>query len=75
MKKLSLGTSPGSPVIKTLSFECKGRMFHPWWGNWAPACHVVWQKKKKKETESAVKSARMTVPDGVGFLMEIGSRG
>ena len=32
-------------------------------------------KKKKKETESAVKSARMTVPDGVGFLMEIGRRG
>ena len=32
-------------------------------------------KKKKKETEPAVKSARMTVPDGVGFLMKIGRRG
>ena len=74
MKKLSLGTSPGSPVIKTLSFECKWRMFHPWWET--GLLHAMWcGKKKKKETESAVKSARMTVPDGVGFLMEIGSRG
>ena len=48
MKKLGLGTSPGSPAIKTLSFECKGCMFRPWWGNRAPACHVVRQKRKKK---------------------------
>ena len=24
---------PGSPVIKTLCFQCRGRGFHPWSGN------------------------------------------
>ena len=39
------------------------------------SCMPCGPAKKKKETESAVKSARMAALDGVGFLMELGSRG
>ena len=30
---------PGGPVVKILSFQCKG------------PCHVVWTKKKKRKAE------------------------
>ena len=29
---------PGGPVVKTLSFHCKGHGFHPWPGNQDAAC-------------------------------------
>ena len=25
------GDFPGGPVVKTLSFHCRGDGFHPWW--------------------------------------------
>ena len=24
---------PGNPMVKTLSFQCRGCRFDPWWGN------------------------------------------
>ena len=36
---------PGGPVVKTLSFQCRGRGFDPWSGNYNPTCHVVRPKK------------------------------
>ena len=44
--------SPGVPVVKTLSFQCRGHGFSPWFqGTKMP--HTVWlgQKSKKKEEE------------------------
>ena len=32
-KKKTEGTSPDSPVVKTLSFQSRGYRFDPWWGN------------------------------------------
>ena len=40
---------PGSPVVRTLSFHCRGRGFNPWSGK-NPMC----QKKKKREREKTV---------------------
>ena len=43
------GTSRGSPVVETPCFHCRGRGFGPWLGNEdPPACHMVWQKNRKK---------------------------
>ena len=36
---------PGSPVVRTLGFHCRGHRFHPWSGNSDPACHVAQPKK------------------------------
>ena len=41
------GDFPGSPVVKTLYFQCTGRGFDPWSGNKNPTCHVGCGKKKK----------------------------
>ena len=38
---------PGSPVVKTPRFHCRGCGFDPWLGNKDPACHVEEKKKKK----------------------------
>ena len=38
----------GSPVIKTLHFQCRECVFDPWSGDWDPTCHVAWPKKKEK---------------------------
>ena len=46
-----LGNFPGSPVVKTLSFQCKGQGFNPWLANQDPTCcSVAKAKKKKKKT-------------------------
>ena len=39
---------PGSPVVKTSHFPCRGHRFDPWSGNKDPTCCVAWRKKKKK---------------------------
>ena len=43
---------PGSPMVKTPHFHCRGRRFNPWSGNKDPACCTVrpkiFKKKKKK---------------------------
>ena len=31
--KTNTGDFPGSPVVKTLHFHCRGHGFDPWWGN------------------------------------------
>ena len=36
---------PGSPVVKTGFFLCRGHRFHPWSGNKNLACHVTPPKK------------------------------
>ena len=33
LQDLPNGDFPGSPVVKTPCFQCKGRGFHPWSGN------------------------------------------
>ena len=35
-------------MVKNPCFHCRGHGFDPWSGNWDPACHVVWPKKKRK---------------------------
>ena len=42
---------PGGPVVKTQTFLCRGCRFDPWWGDWDPACSVVWPKKKKLQQQ------------------------
>ena len=37
---------PGDPVIKTLSFHCKGHRFNPGRGTKIPTCRGVGKKKK-----------------------------
>ena len=43
-----LGDFPGSPVVKTLSFQCKGQGFNPWLANRDSTCCSVAKAKKKK---------------------------
>ena len=38
----------GSPVVKTLPFQCRGCSFHPWLGNWDP---INWPKQKVKKKD------------------------
>ena len=40
---------PGSPVVKTPSFQYRGRGFDPWLRNQDPTCHVVQSKNKIKK--------------------------
>ena len=40
------GDFPGDPVVKTPRSQCKGHRFHPWSGNYDPACRVAWPKNK-----------------------------
>ena len=52
---------PGSIVVKTLHFQCRGHRFDPRSGNQDPACHMVQpkpflndlKKKKKKKKEAS----------------------
>ena len=39
---------PGSPVVKTLSFQCRECGFNPWSGNLDHTCHVRQPKKTQK---------------------------
>ena len=45
-KKKKCREFPGDPVVRTLSFHCKGCSFNSWSGN--PTSHAAWPKKKKK---------------------------
>ena len=36
----------GGPVVKSPCFQCRGHRFHPWLGNYDPACHMVQPKIK-----------------------------
>ena len=40
LKKGGEGEFPGSPVVKTLSSQCRGHRFDPRWGNQDAAYHV-----------------------------------
>ena len=44
------GDSPGSPVVKTPRFQCKGLWFDPWSGDWDLICQEV-QIKTNKQTK------------------------
>ena len=52
---------PGSIVVKTLHFQCRGHRFDPRSGNQDPACHMVQpkpflndlKKKKKKKKKGS----------------------
>ena len=39
---------PGSPVVKTPHFPCRGCRFDPYLGNEDPTCHTARPKIKKK---------------------------
>ena len=43
---------PGSPVVKTPRFQCRGQVFDPWSGNYDP----IWQatEEKKKENKASI---------------------
>ena len=43
--------SRGGPVVKTLSFHCRGHRFDPWFGKFCILCSAV-KKKKERETWS-----------------------
>ena len=43
-KKESLRDFPGSPVVSTPRFHCRGHEFDPWSGNQDPTCSAGWQK-------------------------------
>lgn len=49
LSSLSFGSkpweSPGSPVVRTLLFHCRGLAFNAQSGNEDPASHIEWQKK------------------------------
>ena len=38
----------GSPLVRTLHFDCRGHRFNPWSVKQYLTSHTVWQKKKKK---------------------------
>ena len=40
---------PGSPVVKTQCFQCRGRGFDPCWRNYDPTCCGAYGNIKKKE--------------------------
>ena len=57
---------PGSIVVKTLHFQCRGHRFDPRSGHQDPACHMVWPKtflnylkKKKKEASECCVEDRL----------------
>ena len=43
--------SPGSPVVRTLYFHCRGQGLDPWSGNWDPPCHIPWPKTNQNKTD------------------------
>ena len=45
--KMKSRNLPGSPVVKTLYFHCKGHRFDSLLGNQDPTFHMAWPKKKK----------------------------
>ena len=54
-KKISTGYFPGSPVVKTPRFHCRGHGFNPWSGTKIP--HT--QTKEKQTNNSALCQARL----------------
>ena len=40
---------PGSPVVKTPRFQCRGQVFDPWSGNYDPIWQATEEKKKEKK--------------------------
>ena len=47
---------PGSPVVGTPCFHCRGQGFDPWSGNSDPTCHTAWPKRKKKKCPKYIAS-------------------
>jgi len=47
-QKTGIQDFPGSPVVKTQHFHCKGYRLDPWLGNWNNTCHSVRPKTKQK---------------------------
>ena len=45
---------PGGPVVKTLSFHCRGRRFHPWSANMIPHAVLHSQKKKARQLKECI---------------------
>ena len=37
-----------------LCFHCRGHGFHPWLGNWDPACLRMWPKAKQTRTNNKI---------------------
>ena len=46
MLKSAPGDFPGSPVVKTLCFQCMGCRFYPWSGTMIPQAHGMAKIKK-----------------------------
>ena len=42
------GLPSQSRGIKTTQSQCRGHGLDPWLGNYDPACHMAWPKKKKE---------------------------
>ena len=55
----------GSPVVKTLCFQCRGPWLDCWLGNKDPTCHGAQQKKKTKHNKPSYLKGPFTLPDWV----------
>ena len=51
-QKTGIQDFPGSPVVKTQRFHCKGYRLDPWLGKWNTTCHSVRPKTKQNKTKN-----------------------
>ena len=63
---------PGSPVVKTPSFQCKGAGSIPGWGTKIPHATQHGQKKKKKKKK--IKNKRNTQYPLISQLYMLGDK-
>ena len=58
---------PGSPVAKTLRFQCKGPRFDPWLGNWIPHATAKSLHAATKTWHSQINNLKFLKDQGNGF--------
>ena len=58
--KFIVGNSLGGPVVRTLSFHCRGHRFNPWSGN-LRSCRPRGTAKKKKNTHTHKNNKKLIV--------------
>lgn len=51
-QKTGIQDFPGSPVVKTQRFHCKGYRLDPWLGKWNTTCHSVRPKTKQNKRKN-----------------------
>ena len=66
---------PGSPVVRTQHFHCRGPGFNPWSGNWDPASLAAWPKKKKRRNHPNCSGLKQVIVLSHRPLSWLGSAG